>query len=386
MTIRSQHLPFVGFGCMLLIAGCTPSNESADDSELPPTVEREPYGTMPNGQPVEHFTITNSNGMQVGFATYGGVITSIMAPDRDDLFEDVTLGFDSLADYRARPSFGSLIGRYTNRIEGARFTLDGQEYSLAANNGPNHIHGGPGGWGRVVWDAEPFSDSSGAGAILRYTSADGEEGYPGEVQAEVRYTLTNENELILDYRATTDKPTHINLTHHAYFNLAGAGKRDILDHELMLNASRYTPSDSALIPTGVVAPVADTPLDFTRPARIGARIQEDHPEVRSTRGYDHNFILDREGDSLALAARLSDPESGRVMDVLTTEPAIQFYSGNFGRPIPGKNGTEYPRWGGLALETQHSPNSPNQPNFPSTVVRPGEEYRSTTIYKFSTDR
>lgn len=350
------------------------------------TIQRDPFGSLPDGRPTEKVTITNANGMVLGVSNYGGVITSIMVPDREGRLEDVTLGFDSVTTYRRRAYYGAIIGRYANRIGGARFTLDGQEYRLAANNGSHNLHGGQAGFHTRLWDLEPFNRADGAGVVMRYTSPDGEEGYPGTVQAEVTYTLTNDNEVVIDYRATTDRPTHINLTNHSYFNLAGAGNGTHVDHLLMINASRYTPTDPTLIPTGVLAPVAGTPLDFTRPTRIGDRLEADHPEIRTGSGFDHNFVIDRQGDGLELAARLIDPASGRVMEVLTTEPGIQFYSGNWGQPVPGRNGTSYPKWGGLALETQHFPDSPNKPAFPTTVVRPGEEYHSTTVYRFSVQR
>lgn len=349
------------------------------------TIQREAYGSLPDGRAAEEILITNANGMVLGISNYGGLITSIQVPDRDGNVEELTLAFDSVGEYRMRPFYGAVIGRYGNRIGGARFSLDGQEYRLAANNGSHHLHGGPTGFHTKIWSAEPFNRPDGAGVVLSYTSPDGEEGYPGEVEVQVTYTLTTDNAIAIDYRATTDRPTHINLTNHAYFNLAGAGEGTHVDHLLMINATRYTPTDASLIPTGELAPVAGTPLDFRQPSRIGDRLEADHPEIRTGSGYDHNFVIARQGDGLELAARLSDPSSGRVMEVLTTEPGIQFYSGNWGRPIPGRNGTTYPRWGGLALETQHFPDSPNKPNFPSTVVRPGEEYRSTTVYRFSVE-
>ena len=346
------------------------------------TIQREAFGSLPDGRSAEEILITNAKGMVLGISDYGGLITSIQVPDRDGNVEELTLAFDSVGAYRARAYYGPIIGRYGNRIGNARFTLEGEEYQLAANNGPHHLHGGPTGFHTKLWAAEPFSRADGAGVILSYTSPDGEEGYPGTVDVKVTYTLTNDNEIVIDYQATTDRTTHINLTNHAYFNLAGAGQGDHVDHLLMINASRYTPTDAQLIPTGELAEVAGTPLDFRQPTRIGDQLEADHHEIRTGSGYDHNFVIDRQGDGLELAARLSDPASGRVMEVLTTEPGIQFYSGNWGRAIPGRNGASYPRWGGLALETQHFPDTPNQPDFPSTVVRPGEEYRSSTIYKF----
>jgi aldose 1-epimerase len=349
------------------------------------TIQRSGFGSLPDGRAAEEITITNANGMVLGISNYGGLITSIRVPDRNGNVDELTLAFDSVANYRTRAYYGPIVGRYANRIGGAKFTLEGQEYQLAANNRPNHLHGGPTGFYTRLWDIEPFNRADGAGAVLRYTSPDGEEGYPGTVQVEVTYTLTNNNEIVLDYRATTDKTTHINLTSHAYFNLAGSNGKTHVDHLLTINASRYTPTDNTLIPTGVIAPVEGTPLDFRRPTRIGDRLEVDHPEIRLGNGFDHNFVIDRAGDGLELAARVFEPTSGRVMEVLTTEPGIQFYSGNWGQSIPGRNGASFPKWGGLALETQHFPDSPNKPNFPSTVLRPGEEYRSTTVYRFSVE-
>ena len=379
--------------CTLVLGACAgPADRDAPAetavtraATAEPAVTREPFGTLPDGRQVEIFTLRNASGMEVRFTNFGGIITSIRVPDRQGNFEDVTLGFDSLAGYVGEhPYFGSLIGRYGNRIARGRFTLDGKQYNLATNNAPNHLHGGPGGFHKVLWNAEPFQNDSSVGAVLTYTSPDGEEGYPGTLQTRVTYTLTNANELGFEYHATADKPTPVNLTQHAYFNLAGDGERDILGHELTLNASRFTPVDSTLIPTGEIAPVANTPLDFTRPTPIGARIDQDHPQLGHGGGYDHNWVLDRQGEGLSLAARLYEPESGRQMEVWTTEPGIQFYSGNFlDGSLTGKNGKVYQHRFGLALETQHFPDSPNQPNFPTTILRPGEEYRSRTVYRFS---
>jgi aldose 1-epimerase len=351
------------------------------------SVTREPYGSTADGTAVELFTLTNANGMVVRFTSYGGIITSVEVPDRQGEFDNVTLGFDSLEGYQGdHPYFGALIGRFGNRIAGGRFTLDGQTYQLATNDGPNHLHGGPEGFHRAVWQVEPFQTDSAAGAVLSYVSRDGEEGYPGTLTTRVTYTLNDRDELAFEYHATTDRATPVNLTQHAYFNLAGDGRRDILDHELMLNASRFTPVDSTLIPTGQLAPVANTPFDFTQPTPIGARIDGDHEQLRHGGGYDHNWVLDRQGEGLSLAARLRDPASGRVMEVFTTEPGIQFYSGNFlDGSITGTDGNVYHHRYGLALETQHFPDSPNQPSFPSTVLRPGSEYTSKTVYRFSVD-
>lgn len=376
----------LAIGAGLIAMTACASNAAGGSADGGFTIQRESFGALPDGRTADEFTIRNASGMVLGISNYGGLITSIMVPDRDGLIEEVVLAFDSVANYRFRPYYGAAIGRYANRIGNARFTLDGKEYQLAANNGPNHLHGGPTGFHTKLWDAEPFNRADGAGVVLRYTSPDGEEGYPGTAQVQLTYTLTNDNEVVIDYRATTDKPTPINLTNHSYYNLAGAGQGTHVDHLLMINASRYTPTDESLIPTGELAPVAGTPLDFTQPTRIGERLESDHPEIRLANGYDHNWVLDRQGDGLELAARLTDPSSGRVLEVLTTEPGIQFYSGNWGRPISGKNDTSYPKWGGLALETQHFPDSPNKSQFPTTIVRPGEEYHSTSVYRFSVRR
>jgi aldose 1-epimerase len=320
---------------------------------------------------------------------YGGIILSLRVPDRDGTFDDVVLGYETLAAYvDESPYFGAIVGRYANRIAGGRFTLNGKTYDLATNNGPNHLHGGTVGFDQRVWAARPFVDEHGAGIELSYTSPDGEEGYPGTLDTTVRYTLTDDNQLIVYYEATTTEATPVNLSQHTYFNLAGDGRRDVLDHRLMLNANRFTPVDATLIPTGALHPVAGTPFDFTSPMPIGARIDADHPQIAYGGGYDHNFVLDRSAagkDSLALAARVVEPQTGRVMTVHTTEPGVQFYTGNFlDGSLTGKDGAVYDRHYGFCLETQHFPDSPNQSNFPSTILQPGETYRSRTIFTFST--
>jgi aldose 1-epimerase len=349
------------------------------------SVTHEPFGTAPDGKEVELYTLTNPHGMEVRVMTYGGVIVSLKVPDRKGALGDVVLGYDSLAGYvRNSPYFGAIVGRYGNRIAKARFTLDGVTYKLAANNGPNALHGGLRGFDKVVWSAEPVTRDSMVGVKLTYTSADGEEGYPGTLQVTVTYLLTPANELAVDYHATTDKATPVNLTQHTYFNLAGAGTGDILGHLVRINASHFTPVDSTLIPTGVIAPVDSTPFDFRTPVAIGVRIDQPDQQLRNGGGYDHNFVLDREGPAATLVARVEEPTSGRVLTVVSTEPGVQFYTGNFlDGTIIGKGGHAYLRRYGFCLETQHFPDSPNHPDFPSTILRPGEQYQSRTVFAFS---
>ena len=346
-------------------------------------VARSPFGTTPDGRAVELFTLTNPGGCEARIITYGGIVVSLRVPDRDGALDDVVLGHDDLADYLTNsPYFGAIVGRYGNRIAGGRFTLDGRTYRLATNDGANHLHGGVRGFDKAVWTPAVEDRADGAAVVLRHRSPDGDEGYPGTLDAEVAYALTDRNELIVDYRATTDRPTHVNLTQHSYFNLAGAGRRDVLAHELTLHADAFLPVDATLIPTGGPAPVAGTPFDFRAPRAIGARIDDDDEQLRRGRGYDHTFVLRREGAGLVHAARLVDPESGRTLDVHTTEPGVQLYSGNVLGGTRGKAGVVHRRRSGLCLETQHFPDSPNQPAFPSTVLRPGEEYRSRTVFDF----
>ena len=302
---------------------------------------------------------------------------------------DIVLGYDNLQAYLdGSPYFGAIIGRYGNRIGGAEFTLDGEAYPLAANDGVNHLHGGAVGFDKVVWAGESFQDDSGVGVVFRYTSPDGEEGYPGNLQMEVTYTLTPSDELVVDYRATTDQATPVNLTQHSYFNLKDGGASDILGHELMIAADGFTPVDATLIPTGEIAPVEGTPFDFTIPHTIGERIGADHQQMGFGGGYDHNWVLNgTPAEGMTLAARVSEPTTGRTMEILTTEPAIQFYSGNFlDGTLTGKGGVVYQHRTGFCLETQHYPDSPNKPDFPSTILRPGEEYRTQTVFRFGVER
>ncbi|WP_246226215.1 aldose epimerase family protein [Chelativorans xinjiangense] len=372
----------IGSGALCLALGLATMTTSAYG------IEMRPFGETEDGTAVEEYTLTNENGISVGFITYGGIVTSINVPDRDGNTDNVVLGFDNLEDYRTKnPYFGTITGRYANRIGGASFMLDGETYTLAANNGPNSLHGGETGFDKQVWNAREVETDEGEALELAYVSPDGEEGYPGTLDVTVVYTLTNDDELRVDYTATTDKPTVVNLTSHSYFNLGGEGTGTILDHELMLNASRYTPVDETLIPTGELAEVAGTPFDFREATVIGERVRENHQQIVYGRGYDHNWVLDRpDDDSLVLAARLHDPESGRIMEIETTEPGIQFYSGNFlDATLVGTSGNIYRQSDGLALETQHFPDSPNKPDFPSTVLRPGETYETTTVHRFLTD-
>jgi len=347
-----------------------------------PHVTREAFGALPDGRPVALFTLRNANGLQVRAMTYGATIISLETPDRNGAPGDIVLGYPSLEGYvQASPYFGSIVGRYGNRIAGGRFTLDGIEYRLATNDGPNHLHGGVTGFDKVLWTGDSASTDSTASVTFRYASPAGEEGYPGTLQVAVTYTLGNAAALRVDYEATTDAPTPVNLTQHSYFNLRGAG--DILGHELMLAADRHTPVDSGLIPTGELAAVEGTPFDFRTATPIGARIGQDDEQLRRGRGYDHNWVLTRDGPGLSLAARVVEPESGRTLTVSTTEPGIQFYSGNFlDGTLTGKQGTVYHHRSGFCLETQHFPDSPNQPHFPSTILRPGETYRSVTVFAF----
>jgi aldose 1-epimerase len=351
---------------------------------------------MPSSRPFSHielYHLQNSNGMSVSVTNYGAIITSIKVPDRKGEMADVALGYDSLEKYVNavdKPYFGAVVGRYGNRIAAGKFTLDGQTYQLAKNdNNVNHLHGGKYGFDKVIWNAEPFTEKGATGLRLTYHSKDGEEGYPGNVDLSVTYTLKDNNDLVVDYKATSDKATPINLTQHTYFNLKGEGKGDILDHVVQLNAPEFTPIDPTAIPSGEIRSVKGTPFDFTTAKKIGQDINSDDEQLKNGLGYDHNFVLDasQKVDGLTKAAFVSEPTSGRTLEVLTTEPGVQFYSGNYldGRLV-GKSGQPYIHRGGFALETQHFPDSPNHSNFPNTILRPGETLTSQTIFRFGVEK
>jgi aldose 1-epimerase len=344
------------------------------------------FGTTPDGTRVDLFTLSNDHGMEVTITNYGGAITSIQVPDRKGEAGDVVLGYETLAEYLEYPRFlGALIGRHANRIARGTFSLNGTTYQVAQNNGPNHLHGGVRGFDKVIWAAQTKMSAGESVLQLTYLSKDGEEGYPGNLTATVNYTLSSNNELQIGYQATTDRETIVNLTNHSYFNLRGASE-NILTHELMINAERFTPIGSDLIPTGGLRDVRDSPMDFTENMRVGARINERYDQLIFAEGYDHNFAL-RDGEpGLRLAARVYEPASGRIMEVFTTQPGLQFYSGNFlDGSIKGKRGIVYKKHAGFCLETQHFPDSPNHPDFPTTVLKPGDEYHQVAVFRFTTD-
>ena len=350
-----------------------------------PGVRKESFGKTTDGTAVEIYTLTNSKGAEARIMTYGGTVVSLKMPDRKGIYDDIVLGYDSIDGYLSDPGtyFGALIGRYGNRIAKGRFTLDGKEYVLATNNNENHLHGGVKGFDKVVWTAKPAADKKGSALELTYFSKDGEEGYPGNLNVKVVYTLTENNELKIEYSAAADKTTVVNLTHHSYFNLAGAGNGDILKHQMQINADSFTPIDSGSIPNGELRKVKGTPFDFIVPTVIGARIEQADEQIKFGSGYDHNFVLNKTGQALTFAARVYEPTGGREMQVYTTEPGIQFYSGNFLAGVKGKNGKIYAKRNGFCLETQHYPDSPNQPQFPTTTLKPNQKYSQTTIYKFT---
>jgi len=382
-TFLRSFFVFLIFLSFIPITGCKKESATPEDgSQMKGTtnmfVKREPFGSLPDGSAVELYTLTNSHGLKARLMTYGAILVSLEVPDRNGNPGDIVLGYDTLDGYvRNNPYFGAIVGRYGNRIAKGRFTIGGVTYTLAVNNGENHLHGGLKGFDKVVWQAEASEDGASAAVKFSYLSKDGEEGYPGNLTVSVTYTLTDADELKVSYEAATDKATPVNLTHHSYFNLAGQGSGDILGHELFLNADRYTPVDDGLIPTGELAPVKGTPMDFTSAMTIGSRLGQ----VKG--GYDHNYVLTSGGGTMALAARVYEPGSGRVMEISTVEPGIQFYSGNFlDGTITGKGGKVYQQHSGFCLETQHFPDSPNKSHFPSTILMPGQKYSTQTIHKF----
>lgn len=381
-TSRSHLSRFTAsiLSLLVLLPGVFAAEVTAAKGKAMTRLEEKDWGTV-NGVPVKLFTLRNSKGTMVKVSNYGLLITEVHTADRSGKLGNVVLGFESLDAYlKGHPFFGAIAGRFANRIARGKFALDGKEYNLAVNNGPNHLHGGRKGFDKQVWDAKPLpSAPNEQGIEFRYTSKDGEEGYPGNLQVTVIYTLTDENEIRIEYRATTDKATPLNLTNHSYFNLAGHG--DTLDTELQINADRYTPVDKTLIPTGELAPVKGTALDFTTPKPMGRDIES---LKAFPGGYDHNFVLNGGGNSLALAARAYEPKSGRVLEVLTTEPGVQLYNGiGLDGKLIGTGGVSYVKYGGFCLETQHFPDSINRPNFPSVVLRPGDTFKSTTVFKFA---
>jgi len=396
-----NRISLVALCCALsVLAGCrqseAPSATAPVDKAAEPAasgssvsgearIDHEPFGKLPDGTAVARYTLTNALGMQVSAIDYGGIITSIKVPDRDGKLADIVLGYDSLEGYVENPPhFGAIIGRYANRIGKASFTLDGKTYPLIANNKGNTLHGGPIGFDKMMWTVEDTGkDEKGVSLLLKRTSPDGEQGFPGNLTAQVRYTLSNANELAIEYSATTDQPTVVNLTHHDYFNLAGEGSGDVLGHRVQIHAERYTPADETLLPTGKLASVAGTPVDFRELTPIGPRINADDALVKLPGGYDHNFVIDRKSDELVLAARVEEPNSGRVMEVRTTEPGMQLYTANHVTGIKGKAGHVYDKHSALCLETQHYPDSPNRPEFPPTTLRPGATYSTKTVYSFS---
>ena len=348
----------------------------------------EPFGKMPDGTEIQAFTLTNKNGIKLRAITYGAIVLSLETPDRNGKLADIVLGYNTLEEYiKDTPYFGAVVGRYGNRIAGGKFSLDGTTYTLATNNEPGgmkcSLHGGLKGFDKVVWHGEGLVKNGVQSVKFSYTSKDGEEGFPGTVELSVIYQLTDDNQWRIDYEAKTDKASPLNVTQHSYFNLKGEGNGDILEHELVFKASRFTPVNAGLIPTGELRAVTNTPFDFTTAHRIGERVKADDEQIRFGGGYDHNWVLDSQDGSLALAAIVTEPSSGRTMEVLTTEPGLQFYCGNFlDGKLMGKSGKAYQFRNGFCLETQHYPDSPNQPSFPSTILRPGKTWTSTTVYRF----
>jgi aldose 1-epimerase len=381
MQTNHQWLKLISLSlCAGALVGCTELSQSRVEKGQ---INRQPFGQTKDGIAVDLFTLRNNKGTEVGICNYGGLVIFLKVPDRNGQSGDVVLGYNNLAEYiKDSPYFGAMIGRYGNRIAKGKFTLDGKEYSLAINNGPNALHGGLTGFDKVVWEPRIMATLDGPSLELLYTSKDGEEGYPGKLSVKAIYTLTEDNTLKLEYTATTDKDTVLNLTQHSYFNLAGKG--DILNHQVMMPADKFTPVDSTLIPTGELKPVDGTPFDFRTPTAIGARIGQEDEQLKFGNGYDHNWVINKPMGQLGLMARVYEPTTGRVLEVWSTEPGLQFYSGNFlDGKLTGKGGWVYQFRNGFCMEPQHYPDSPNQPNFPSVVLKPGEVYKNTIIFKFS---
>jgi aldose 1-epimerase len=377
MQFSTTWIVFTG---AILAVGCLTGGVSTPQSGS--NIQKQSFGNSPDGAPVDIYTLKNAKGMEARITNYGGIVVSLRVPDRKGVMADVVHGFDTAAEYKNSPYFGCLVGRYGNRIAKGKFTLDGKEYTLAINNPPNALHGGNKGFDKVVWTARPLQGKLSPSLELHYLSKDGEEGYPGNLDVTAVYTLTEDNGLRLEYTARTDKPTVVNLTQHTYFNLAAGG--DILGHEVQINADTFTPVDSDLITTGELRPVKGTPLDFTRPMAIGARINQEDEQLRFGKGYDHNWVLKRPAGQLAVIARVVEPKGGRILEVLSTEPGLQFYTGNFlDGTLKGK-GRVYQFRSGLCMEPQHFPDSPNRLSFPSVVLRPGQVYSNTIVYRFST--
>ena len=387
MPIRTNSITVFAAACVLLTACGGSKTSSETKPEAKSKLTKSDFGKTSEGTAVDLYTMTNAKGIAISIMTYGATVTSIKTPDRNGKFADIALGFDSIDGYLGKiPYFGAVVGRYGNRIAKGRFKLDGHDYKLAINNGPNSLHGGLKGFDKVVWTARDASTATTPAVELTYLSRDGEEGYPGNLTVKVTYTLNDANEVQIDYSATTDKTTVTNITNHTYFNLAGAGSGDILAHQVMLNASLFTPVDAGLIPTGELKPVGLTPFDFTKPMAIGARIdQAGDQQLKFGLGYDHNWVLAKvNAGELSPAAEVIDPASGRLLRVATTQPGVQFYTGNFlDGTIIGKGGKAYGKRSGLCLETQHFPDSPNRPSFPSTTLKPGETMTSRTVWQFS---
>ena len=377
------YASIAALGLTAMVSGSAMSAAAA-----PADIQKAPFGKTSDGKDVQLYTLTNKNGLEASISTYGGTLVSLKVPDRNGKLGNIVLGFKSVDNYvKGVPFFGATIGRYGNRIANGEFSLDGKTYRLARNDGPNNLHGGVKGFDKVLWQAAPAEDKDGPVLKLKYVAADGEEGYPGALTVHVTYQLHNNNSLSITYEATTTKPTPVNLTNHSYFNLTGNSENTILDHELVLNASHFTPINKVMIPTGEIKDVTGTPFDFRKATKIGARINADNEQLRFAGGYDHNWVLDKsKPGEMTTAAILSEKTTGRVVKIRTTEPGVQFYSGNFLNGKPAGAGTVYKHRTGLCLETQHFPNSPNQKSFPSTILRPGQTYKTQTVFFFETEK